>query len=855
MGDYIGNKPSFQVFPENTKDDLIPFGLNDLSGTGNTFLLSQEVPGGYEGNVQVVVNNVIQDIETAYTIGGIGVNLNREITFVDALASADTAYVIHRGNATHNFVPSPNSVSPESLSFNLRNFVVDKFDDTTSPFDTDGINDEFLLTQSPVTSSSLIVTLDTGGGPVIQDNDDANIGDNGDYRISGEILLRVEPSELPLGPYVIGEILDIKQGVTVIGTGRILSISSNEITVQSIDGVYLDADNIEGQTSSETNTLQVLDPVVEFPKDLIQFITPPAIAAKIRVLHLGFSTVSRRSNLTEVGVPPGGVGTLELEDGSVTTPKLAELAVTNSKIANDTIQGTKILLENNQYLRGRLFAGTIQNILAILTDDSLRFESVAGFTWRDVGTNILNLAALALKPLVDNVMDLGGIGERFKDAFIAGDIALNGSINMDASETVDGVDVSQLKSDFDDAVSNGGIAPVGTIVMFGGSAAPTGWLLCDGTNFPTATHPILDSVIGTTFGGNPGVDFDVPDFRQRFPIGVNAGVPALGGVGGSWNHVHSIPLHDHDVVQNITMPAHVHNAPGGNLRGTYNHKHRLDRHHHTTTHEHFLRGHGHAVFGNSGTRSIGIRPSIEVFTGEVMQPLNHGQFTTLQPGARDYHAHRIGAYHLSGTTFTSAFAGSDTIAGVALIRTGVAGTNVKPLLTDFAHSNTMPGFGGLTGSFTSGPHGHDPLMFFGRVGASGASQGAANVPGSGIITAPTGDDEQGSAEASDYLATGATTQASAEDGDFGRATAGLDSGSFNSTNAIVSAGGSTISGFAATDDPDITTVNITAGVTGPINSAPNIAVNQTSGDQNQGSQDTGTNNPPFLAVNFIIKHD
>jgi microcystin-dependent protein len=51
------------------------------------------------------------------------------------------------------------------------------------------------------------------------------------------------------------------------------------------------------------------------------------------------------------------------------------------------------------------------------------------------------------------------------------------------------------------------ITPVGTIVMFGASAAPTGWLLCDGGS--TAGYAALAAVVGA----------NVPDLRGRAPIG------------------------------------------------------------------------------------------------------------------------------------------------------------------------------------------------------------------------------------------------------------------------------------------------------------------------------------------------
>jgi len=58
--------------------------------------------------------------------------------------------------------------------------------------------------------------------------------------------------------------------------------------------------------------------------------------------------------------------------------------------------------------------------------------------------------------------------------------------------------------------------PAGTIVPFGGTTIPTGWLLCDGTNYTVAQYPGLYAAIGTNFGGVSGANFNVPDFRGMF---------------------------------------------------------------------------------------------------------------------------------------------------------------------------------------------------------------------------------------------------------------------------------------------------------------------------------------------------
>ena len=53
--------------------------------------------------------------------------------------------------------------------------------------------------------------------------------------------------------------------------------------------------------------------------------------------------------------------------------------------------------------------------------------------------------------------------------------------------------------------------PVGSIMWFAGSTAPTGWVLCNGATYTNSTYPNLVAVIGTTFGGTPGTNFMVPN--------------------------------------------------------------------------------------------------------------------------------------------------------------------------------------------------------------------------------------------------------------------------------------------------------------------------------------------------------
>jgi microcystin-dependent protein len=65
---------------------------------------------------------------------------------------------------------------------------------------------------------------------------------------------------------------------------------------------------------------------------------------------------------------------------------------------------------------------------------------------------------------------------------------------------------------------------VGTVQMFAGATAPTGWLLCDGSAVSQTDYADLFSVIGVTYGNPGGGNFNLPDFRGRTPIGVGTGV-------------------------------------------------------------------------------------------------------------------------------------------------------------------------------------------------------------------------------------------------------------------------------------------------------------------------------------------
>lgn len=66
--------------------------------------------------------------------------------------------------------------------------------------------------------------------------------------------------------------------------------------------------------------------------------------------------------------------------------------------------------------------------------------------------------------------------------------------------------------------------PPGVTVPYGGATAPTGWLLCDGSQVSRTTYAALFAIISTTYGvGDGSTTFNVPDTMGRTVIGVGVG--------------------------------------------------------------------------------------------------------------------------------------------------------------------------------------------------------------------------------------------------------------------------------------------------------------------------------------------
>ena len=105
--------------------------------------------------------------------------------------------------------------------------------------------------------------------------------------------------------------------------------------------------------------------------------------------------------------------------------------------------------------------------------------------------------------------------------------------------------------------------PSGTISAYGGTSAPTGWLLCDGSAVSRTTYARLFTALGTTWGvGDGSTTFNVPDLRGAFLRGTGShgtsnmanGNDFAGPAVGAFEN-DQMQGHFHSVTQDVALQA------------------------------------------------------------------------------------------------------------------------------------------------------------------------------------------------------------------------------------------------------------------------------------------------------------
>jgi Phage Tail Collar Domain len=512
---------------------------------------------------------------------------NKKIRLNDAPQEFDILYVLHRGEATYNFVPSPGSVGVNQLSDNLRTFVCDRHEGN-------GVAATFVLSQPAVSAKSLLVTVDG----IVKESHDAL----SNPEIEGEWKLN-----------------DIQNGIQTITFGSTSTASGAAVTTPA----------------------------------------PPSSGAKIRILHLGFTSGNRRAIFVPGQLPQvptdKSIDSSKLADAGVEERNIAIDAVTNSKIKDDEINQSKILLGANEGIRLKYADGSTAKILGVSSNTTTELT-----TKNDVKitfpTASLTFAATEVSPSAGATISLGNASNRFQNLHLSGtatiggnvtivgnintqnstvsgnqtvtndlsvsgntyvtqDLSVSGNISLQPLRTVDGVDISALANQvtqIQTLLNN--IMPIGTIIAWPANTLPSdgNWLFCDGSNYATTDYPTLATLLSGIFD-TPGLAsgrFCVPDLARRSVIGKHT-TDTLGTSEGlavgarSKSHTHTATSHTHDLGNHVhKVPAHYHShivnvstlaiASSGDHTTSLNHTHAdvtsgasgMLEHSHTLTHSH-----------------------------------------------------------------------------------------------------------------------------------------------------------------------------------------------------------------------------------------------------------------------------
>ncbi len=154
---YIGVSTPNRVSAAFQKEDFLGSDLGNITVGSTTFArayaLDTEVPGSNAENLMVVLDNVVQEPDVAFTIHEDANSLPKIISFSSAVLSTSTIYVTHRGIGSFSMKPPTGSIGADQLAANLKTF-------TTDAFTGDGSTVAFTLTETPTVANSVMVFVD-----------------------------------------------------------------------------------------------------------------------------------------------------------------------------------------------------------------------------------------------------------------------------------------------------------------------------------------------------------------------------------------------------------------------------------------------------------------------------------------------------------------------------------------------------------------------------------------------------------------------------------------------------------------------------------------------------------------------
>ena len=226
-----------------------------------------------------------------------------------------------------------------------------------------------------------------------------------------------------------------------------------------------------------------------------------------------------------------------------------------------------ILSRGQSFASGdQVTAQKLQDIVDLATFDDPADESTI---IKDTGTGKLKVPS-------------NGIGSN--------ELASDSSVDANRAVDTDHIKDGSVTADKLDSAAVSVLMPTASLMPYAGSAAPTGYLLCDGAAISRTTYSSLFGIVGTTYGvGDGSTTFNIPDLRGRVVAGQDdmGGSSAnrltnqtgglngdnLGATGGAETHLltsaeSGLPAHFH--TQGVqTTGGNIENFAGGSPAGQY----------------------------------------------------------------------------------------------------------------------------------------------------------------------------------------------------------------------------------------------------------------------------------------------
>ena len=229
----------------------------------------------------------------------------------------------------------------------------------------------------------------------------------------------------------------------------------------------------------------------------------------------------------------GLVVTASITDLNVTTGKIADLAVTTGKIASDAVTlGTKTSGDYVATITGT--ANEIASSAATSGEGTTHTLSlVSGATLPGAPTVATVVGSYPQSGTTSRVSTVQYVNDAVANVNSSGSVALSGDVGGTAGATV--INGNKITNAMLTTALQAFLVPTGTVSAFAGSAAPTGYLLCDGAAVSRSTYADLWTALGTTsspYGlGDGSTTFNTPNLKGRTVIGVGTGTEITGVLG------------------------------------------------------------------------------------------------------------------------------------------------------------------------------------------------------------------------------------------------------------------------------------------------------------------------------------